>query len=372
MSSLLLLEPYRSALFVDGLSAGMVSVVGDAQAEQEPSYRIGNSVDLQQAVRELALFHDSVQIIQHEEPGQAEELAKRGHSVFSALGLRDSGIVEFAHVPPNEARNSKLASEVRSVQDFWRLERENFEIWRPLVASQIVARGKLAHVGLFDVLMYDRLGEPRLKEAAIAMLPQQVKELVPSLLAPYQGVGIDFVAISTLNELVDADSVVAETGINVAIDGSFGGTREGVNVDATSEIVSVVIEILLNEELRFPVPENLRELQRLRDRTEMRSFRSLFQPWIEALSVGNADAERRLRAEVRRSLRKFKNCPRLKTAGCLASYIAIPVGAVPFFGTIPSALLSLTGNGLGKLAEHWKRDSKWIGLCAQAPRFVDS
>lgn len=363
MSSLLLLEPYRTALMMDGYDHGYVRLVGEGDISENPAYHIGKDPALRQAVREMALFHDELLMIYHEGEGNAEVKASEGHAVLSALNLEREGIVRFPEVEPDVERHELLQNEMKTLSDWWVVERDLIDTWKPLIASQIVARGKMSRQELLDVLMAERTRNPQLGAILESLAPPEKAEAI-NMIELSDPLPYDFIVFSTLNELLDVDKVVRNDDCRVAIDGGFGTTGTAPAPQAEQAIYRVMIEELLQEEFRFPVCDDLRELRNLRARAEIQSFRDLFQPWLERLATGDKEEEPRLRQEVKKAMRQFRNAPRLQIAQRLSAIVALPVGLVPG-AVIAGAVLSLASVGLGALAKRWREKTRWIGLCGQ-------
>ncbi|PKH59886.1 MULTISPECIES: hypothetical protein [unclassified Halomonas] len=367
MSDLILLEPYRSAFLVDGYNCGLVKVVGDGEISQEPMHEVGKSESLQRRVREMALFYPSVQVIHHEHPGQAEDIVKKARTpVLSALGLMQWGIMTTPNIPVDEDRVSRLAKGMKSVEDFWAIEESNLKTWGPLIASQIVARNKLNHPGFFDVLMHHRLRDSASMDDAASRLPAALRRQVPSFLQFANDHQFDLVIFSTLNELLEVDAATQASRCHVALNDSFGEKCTTLTPEVASQMRAVLIERLLEKELRFPIPNSLPELRDIQRREEMVSFRVLFQSWLSELRKLGGEEELRLRKEVRRAMRQFKMAPRLDTAGMLCMVVAAPMGLAGPMGAIGGAVLGLTGMGLDRLSSRWQSESAWVNLCAKS------
>lgn len=363
MSSIILLEPYRSALAAEGLSSGLVTVTEGVELDDSPSFKIGSNKGLQQRVRELCLFYDDVWIVHNEEEGRARDLEEKGLQVMSALPLEEHGIVKFSDVKLDPRRLEKIKNGMRSMADWWELDKELIETWRPLIASQIVARRKLPDISLFDVLFHHRMGNDESLKYAIDMVPEKYKSLIPGVLYGFRPLGFDFIAFSTLNEIMSTDAIVGSHKANVAIDSNFGRESHAISSGDAMQVVKVLLEVLLEDELRFPIPDSLIEMVKIKSKSEMVSFRSLFNPWLTKLAVGDEVEERRLRKEVKKSILQFRNYPRLSLASNISALLALPVGFMGPIGALASTGLGVTSFGLSKLATRWETKNRWINLC---------
>lgn len=362
MSSLLLLEPYRSAMMAEGINLGLVSVTGGFEVSENSSYVIGSNKDLQQRVREICLFYDEVMFIHHEEKGEAEELERKGHHIMSALRMEESGIVRFPVVPTDMDRIRKLESSMHSLEDWWNIERELIETWMPLIASQLMARGKLPHESLLNILYADRIGDQELRNISEDLVPEEYKGFIPTILNGYKPYGFDFSVFSSLNEILDSEKILSNHSCHIAIDGFFGGTATLVTGNQVSGVVRILLESLLEEDFRFPIPENLVKMTKFRHKESLASFREVFTPWLQQLSIGGKD-EAKLRKEVKKALKQFKNYRRLALASDVTAVISIPIGFAGLEGGLIGATLGLSSMGLSKLSAKWESDSKWVALC---------
>ena len=135
MSELILLEPFRSAFLVEGYECRLVEITGESDFTEWPEYEAGKSKALQHKVREMALFYPSVQLVHHELPGQAKELADRtGSPTLSALRLIEHGIMTETSVPVDEERLKCWRERGTSIESFWDIEKDNLLTLGPLIA----------------------------------------------------------------------------------------------------------------------------------------------------------------------------------------------------------------------------------------------
>ncbi len=364
MSSIILLEPYRSALFAEGLDEGLVRISGDVNPDNSPAIQIGRNRELQLHVREIALFYDDLFVIHHEQENTADEALERDIPTLSALNLKYSGVARFPENKTDSSRVDKL-KEMKSIFDWWQIEKDLINKWIPVIGSQLVARGKLPHVSLIYVLQAHRERDEKKYLSACEKVPEEYKNQIQKVLQDLEPFGYDFLAFSTLNELSSVDTTIETHRSHLAIDKIFSSSFKHVSPDKANGAVQIVIESLLQEELRFPVPNSLMELVTLKQREEMKSFRNTFRPWLESLSLGNTEDENKLRKEVKKAMFQFRNAPRLTTASKITGILSVPAGLVGPTGTVAGAILGLSSMGLSEWSSRWQEENKWVSICAE-------
>jgi hypothetical protein len=357
MHKLLLLEPYRSALMVEALDEGLAMAPRGLDLAASPSVQIGRSPDLQRRVRMLALLFDEVSIVHHEKPGDAAQMEQRVYPQASLLPLRDEGIVSFS-APSSDAERVQRLQNVRTFEDWWGVEQALLDAYEPVIASQLMARGKLPHPALLSVLRAHRLGLD--VGGAMSAVPQEFRDFArvfAELDPPY-----DNLVISTLNELLAAEAV-DHPGMHVAMaEPELVWPIEGSNA-AVEAVFRIVLEELLAVGMVFPVPENLRDIRQLRSDPALVDFRVRFRPWLGALRSPNAELEATLRQEIRNTVGRFKFATTLDGLADLCALVALPLGLVDPAPKTVIAGLSAARLGLPKLAKYWRAKTKWLGLC---------
>jgi hypothetical protein len=182
-----------------------------------------------------------------------------------------------------------------------------------------------------------------------------------------------------MNELRTTEKVVKREECRVAhtpFEKSFHNQKVD-DVTGTKTIFKIVIEELLAERFLFPVPNTLSEVQKLRRHPDIVAFRETFQPWLSILVKGDLKEERRLRKEVKKTIKKFQRAPGVKRMTDILGIIAIPLGLAPVKGAVDAvnkalgALLGVGGLGFPKLAERWQEHGKWVGLCKKSDKVLN-
>jgi hypothetical protein len=363
---ILLLEPYRSAILAQGIIEGILrSPVEDMIAS--PTMRIGGDPVLRRKALRLTLLFDELQLVHHEERGATERLAARGYQALSVLPLRTIGLVEFAGSAPAKERLTAFHG-IHSLEEWWTAERELIETWEPLILGELLLKGFIPDVSFYHYLKAVRLGQNR--EATMYTSSHSVRERaqLAMLINPAPGgLPLDFSVFTALNELLQADDLVKSSGVRVAHHNLHVSEPPVAVTEAAETVLRVVIEELLGFELELPTISSIRQVLALRGNPDVVSFRDQFQPWLDALSRGDDDAERRLRKEVQKAARAFRNASRLERLNDALAFLALPAGFIPgAWGIGLGTALGITGIGLGRLARRWANGSRWLGWCEDA------
>ncbi|MGM0783327.1 MAG: hypothetical protein ACQEUM_04365 [Pseudomonadota bacterium] len=365
MSCITLLEPYRSALVSEAFDHGLAEM--SSMDYRKTLGYVDKDSYLRRSVLELSMFYDTLTLSHFESTPDVKEKADMlGFPVLSLEKLRGEGLVFLPEIEGNDFLNRYQESvEKYRESEFWKVNKDLIDTWRALIASQLVSRGKLAHPSLFDVIYSKRvLSEKDFVQSAKEVSEDSrawIKRLDDDeLMANY-----DKLVAITLEEILITDEIVSNYGANVAIDENFcfGGVR--VEKNNAESVLKVLIEKLLEDELKLPVPSNILQLYKLRESEGMRSFRGVFNPWLIKLSTGDEGEEVRLRREVKQSLKQFRNYPRLQRASNLVGLMAAPAGVLGEYGWVAGAALRLTSKGMDKLANRWVSRTKWVAMCAQ-------
>ena len=364
--SILLLDPYRSALMTLGIEDGFLALPRDVDFAKTPMFRLGSDECLQTTVLQFLLLFDDMAIVQHEERGSRERAEEQGLKILEAKPLEDAGLVRFTSRPvPDE--KLQLLGGARDLLDMWRLRKDELDTWEPVFVPQLIAKGALAHPALYRVWREVRIGTPSSRFEALSQVPAAWSDVAHGLLSG--DATLDLLVFTALNELSEAEAEVEATGCRVA-QGPFRPSTEHDPSQRPSDVARdvsaifrVSIDALLDDELSFPLPSNLEDAKRLRSDPNIVAFRELFQPWIQRIAAGDC-AEVELRKEVRSAVRAFRNAPRVKKLNDIVTYVSLPLGLVPEpaiqavgFG------LGLASLGLPKLADRWQRQGKWVAMC---------
>ncbi len=364
ISSIALLEPYRSALMTMGYDDGLVKVSEGIDWQSSPTYLIGKDEKLHQRVMMLSLLFDQVVIINHETEKDVDNLESQGLQVLSAKRLQDNEIVKFAETTTNKERLKNLET-MRTYEDWWVIEKDLIKTWEPLIISQMMSKGKLPHPSIFNFVKSFRLGKEKDTQSALKQVPKKFANFMRENFNKNQRLPYDFIIVSTLNEILDVDQIISRNNTKIAVDGHFPiiNTEKEIANENVDQIHNILIEAMIEDDLRFPLPENLLQLKSLKESDKIISFREVFQPWLTVLGSGDIGEERRLRKEVKKSIKQFKNYPKLSTAATLSAIVAIPIGLAGPIGTIIGTGLGGTSLGLSLLAKKWETRNGWVGLC---------
>jgi hypothetical protein len=336
----------------------------------------GNDVSLQATVLQFATLFDQLFLVHHEERGEAERIQDQVHTL-SLMPFEDMGLVTFTKHPGNDER-AKAWTGARTFEEIWALEDNNLTAWEPFVVPMLIAKKIIPHASIYHFLRAVRLGDNSIKQQVEKTIPTEFSEWIPYIESDDTDSygNLDFVVFSTLNELIETEQVVEKTKCRVA-HLAFNPTflkREEHTPTATAKVFEVLIEELLQEQFLFPVPENLRDVQRLRANPDVVALRTTFQPWVDALAANNVGDEERLRKEVKSAIRAFRNAPNVRRINKFLTYMALPAGFFPFtplVGGAIGALAGLTGIGLDKLAGRWQQSGNWVGLCRKSDKLLN-
>jgi len=375
-ASILLLDPYRSALTYRGINEKVLSPPKSVNVSNTPTKWVGNDADLQATVLQFVTLFDQVFLVHHENRGDAERYQDRVPAL-SLMPFEDMGIVAFTKDPGNDERADAWKS-AQSVEEIWALEKDNLTTWETFLIPTMLMKGTVPDASIYHFLRAVRLGDDSLKQETEKKIPPQFSDWIPYIIYPEGNsyLNLDFVIFSTLNEIMETEDVVKKRQCRVAhmaFNESFL-KRDGDTAKGTSKVFEVLIEQLLQERFLFPVPETLKEVQSLRVNPDVVAFRNTFQPWVETLSKGNVDDERRLRKEVKSAIKVFEKAPKVRRINKFLTYIAMPVGFIPFtplVGGAVGALAGLTGIGLDKLAARWQQKGNWVGMCRKSDKLLN-
>jgi len=375
-ASILLLDPYRSALTCRGLTEGVLSVPKSIDINQTPTMWAGSDAGLQATVLQFATLFDEIFLVHHEERGGAEQIQDR-LPTLSLMPFEDMGLVTFTKHPGSDER-AESWTKARSFEEIWALEDDNLTTWEPFVVPSLLAKKLIPHGSIYHFLRAVRLGDSSLKQQVEQRIPAEFSDWIPYILSDDTDSygNLDFVVSSTLNELIETERVVEKTTCRVA-QLAFNQPflkREDYTTAATATVFEVLIEELLQERFLFPVPENLKDVKRVRANPDVVAFRTTFQPWVDALATNSVDDENRLRKEVKSAIRAFSNAPNVRRINKFLTYMALPAGFLPFtplVGGAFGALAGLTGIGLDKLAGRWQQKGNWVGLCRKSDKLLN-
>ena len=372
-SSILLLDPYRSALLAMGLNERMLASPRGVDYTKSSTHRLGSDAGLQSTVLNFAMLYDDLSIVQHENRGQAEELNAQGLLTLSALPLQDMGIVRLTDRNVAPPWNNAVATP-KSYEEFWHAIKSDLESLEPILVSYLVAKGVVPHPLVYQYVRDQRLGGSVSVSTRLENVPPEYIDIAVFFAKHASGTqALDFFVFTSLSELLEAEEEVTATGCAVAQPiGSVAKTFGGNTAEGANQVVEIVVDELLVDGFELPVPRSLDEARTLRQQPDMQSFRRTFQPWVESLAEGRLADELKLRTEVKAHCRAFRNSPRVKRISDILAYVSLPVGLIdlvtPTFGaaTVAGTALGIAGIGLPMLAERWQKKGRWVSVCRNA------
>jgi hypothetical protein len=339
-NSAIILDPQRSALVSMGIEEGFLAPPREVDLNATPAFMVGRSPARRAAVLEMLLLHDALRLIHHEQPGDTEALREEGHFVISLLPLRATGLVEFDGRSP--AETGLLIPDDPTPSEFWKLNERSAKPWAPLLAEYVFAKGHVESLALAREYC-EQIGSQ--------------SDTFNSGYSPMLHVSM----ISTFGELLQAESIAA-TGATC----TQPITSQRLNLNdrsAAHRVMQIVIDEVLDNEFTLPVPATLGEALKLQGDPNVREFRAVFHPWITTLREGTLNDESRLRLEVRRALRVFRNLPRIQRLTQVLAYFSVPVGLVQRTeALVAGTAIGVASIGLSALAERWHTNTKWLGL----------
>lgn len=370
-SSLLLLDPYRSALGAQALNEGILSspVV---DISRTPLGTVGGDVRRRMNMLRLALLFDELKIIQHEEQGAREKLfAEHGHHAMSWLPLKGIGFVTFSGVSGSKEPLAAIFStnSVTSLGDLWTKSEDLLTAWQPLIVQQLLLKNYIPHASFYPAIRAYRLGLAEQEIiAAFKAIPEHMRsDLKLAVEPPKGGLPIDIAIFTALTEMLQASELATSTGCRVAhapLVVSDSPNPEEDPVGASNHVVKLAIDELLKFNLRLPQATTIAEAMDLRSRPGAAQFRENFHSWLDYLTSGDIKSADKIRKDVRLSANVYKSVSPLKRISDVVTYVSFPVGFLS--GDWVSAAgfaMGVTSLGMSKLADRWANKTKWVGWC---------
>ena len=254
MSEIILLEPLRSALSAAALHEGYAEAIGVDEPNLAPSIAVGRNPDIQRQVLEVALFYDQITLVNHETDEDKAWSLDKGIPYLSHRILFERGLAKQTELqtPPKKLERFEKFDQV---EDWWTSENESISVWREMIISQMMARGKLRTPEVFDLVRAARLGHHNADP-----------DLLKRELEPYGAnrYNFDIIAVSTLNEIEEAERYLSQEECDISVNEAFElALDDVVDPKAAGRVKKVVLEELLECELRLPTPTNLAGLETL-------------------------------------------------------------------------------------------------------------
>ena len=136
-SSILLLDPYRSALLTMGLMEGILASPRGVDFKQSSTYLLGKNADRQSTVLRLAMLFDEVSIVSHEQRGVAEEYNAQGLPTLSTMPLQDMGLIRLTNRDITHPWEGAVLAG-RSLGGIWQAIKGDLEPWEPLIVPYLL------------------------------------------------------------------------------------------------------------------------------------------------------------------------------------------------------------------------------------------
>ena len=360
-----LMEPFRSAFVARCVKESLIQVVPPEFAAESPAIKKCGNPKLMREVLQLGVLASDVSMVWTEGGSVPKE---RGLPYMKVSGLENLGVVDLiGDYPPEIAATEKERwKNLGNLDELWKLEREEIDTFSPLILSQMEERGKPIHWALFRLLRAVRLGEDRAIPVILSAVPQylsreakSILDIEPRLMHEYE-----LPIFMTLQELRLTTATAIKNGSRIA----GAALEEKSQVDhvakSSNQIWGLVVEELIGDHIEFPVPESIRDVIDLRNRSEIVDFRNFLNPFLDAVLAGNEKAAVRLRKSIRSCIKAFKRLPKTQRLARWTGYASLAVGAVEaatgLIGvSIGTGIVSI---GLEKLAKKWKTQSSWLYL----------
>jgi hypothetical protein len=369
--SLHLLEPYRSAITSMGMDERLVNAYPpDGDFSANPSFVIGQNPDLRATALQLLVLFEDATLIYHELSDPKDIFLRTRVPSLSLKPMEVEGLLRFVRgeFGEEESRLTAKLNEAKTAAGKYALVRDSIETWKPLIVSQMMARGKLPDPTYLDVVDA-LLTTPSNIGKVIAGVPEPHRDGAKRLVNDSHQLYLTFIVIfSTLQELLQTDTILAKQASHhvamapLAVGPAPTRAMASQTARTTNQLFRIVLEALFEEGLAFVQPASLREVRNLRLHPDVRAFRQTFLPWLGRLESGDEAEERRLRAEVKAAARAFRSYPSIKRISKWLSYLSLPLEVVPGLG------LAVHGLALGgeHLAEHLHKKSRWLMLAASS------
>jgi hypothetical protein len=123
------------------------------------------------------------------------------------------------------------------------------------------------------------------------------------------------------------------------------------------------VRIFLDEIKYWPRVSTITDVLNIRSNRSFKEFRSVLQSWVQAITAGSVDDERKLRKEIAEANRGLRSAVACSTAGRWFTYLGLPLVfvdqyVVPYFG----ALASIAGFALQAYSDWQSYKYKWIRI----------
>jgi len=366
-SSILLMDPYRTALISMALEERLVTLPpmsAEDLVAHRATFRMGEDKEIRATVLQQVLLFDDPLIIQNEERGTAETNAAEGVIDLSLRNLHEDRIVTFAkgkvEIPEWGGDWTKC----------WVDMEDQLTVLRPWIIDQLMSRFYIGHPSVFDCWFEaqrracanarDEPVDDVPLTAAAAKVPLEWRDQAREILENPERTGaLLFLVLNRLGEARQAGKIAEERQIYASIPHlELPQSKEGAGNSGV--LFEIVIRELLADNIEFRLPTTLRKARDLRRDSSVVSFRECFLPWLESLKSGDVDAERRLAKEVYLAAKSYKFSTIAKDISNWSTIASIFLEAVGLHG-VPA----LASFGFDILTGRVKSKAEWIGLCGR-------
>ncbi len=357
-----LIEPYRSALILQAVDEGLMCPMPPDGPGITRLREVITKELIDDALR-LAVLSDVLAMV-WVDPRQVPQERRTDHILSS--GLENTGIIQFIELPENKVGCGKGISEIG---DVWGREKDFIQIYERFILAQLHAKGIPLHWSLLRLLRAVRTEDHTAVQLVEPCIPQQDRPFARAVVRGVSDTRVDLVVVNAVHELQLALDYAISTGGKLA-----GAAPDDIDffapmseTDSALQVWRVCIDVLLGERIDFPTPASLMEVQRLRECTELREFRSLLLPFITSIAEGSVDALPTLRKQLIVAAKAFKRFPNVRKFGAYSAYCSIALGIVEgilgMFG--PSIGLGIISLGAEKLARSWEKQGRWLYMTKQ-------
>jgi hypothetical protein len=182
-ASILLLDPYRSALAARGISEQILSPASEIDITKTPTWKVGHNRSLQATVMQFVTLFDDVMLVQNEKAGDAERVEKQSNSVrpLSLLPFTHMELVRFT-ASSNDPARDKAVKDAKYIEDIWAIEKNNLDAWEPFIIPMLLLKGVIPHASIYHFLRAVRLEDHGLIQQTMGKIPPEISYYAPAIL----------------------------------------------------------------------------------------------------------------------------------------------------------------------------------------------
>ena len=262
-----LLEPYRSAFISQCLNESLIVTDPPNYAFLSPGIKATNIPELKEDVLQIAVLANNLSMVF---TNVGEEVLKRNLPYMKDSGISDLGVIKLINKFPNEDFIKQRWSSAKSLNDIWLIEKDELDIHRDLILSQLASRGKPIDLFIFNLLKAFRLSDDTTVKMLLNSVPYDLMKSVDTIVNnPEKSIyEFDMPIIMTLQELFLTHSNATTSGFKIV--GAFPTLKN--EAQAINQIWAILIDKLLETDIDFPVPEKIVDVINLRNRPEIADF----------------------------------------------------------------------------------------------------